>query len=48
MAKTLGGGGKYKEPDETVLTKVEGTVIVAVQSVDTQPAGFIGPPSAFW
>ena len=45
MARTLGGGGQHKEPDETVLTKVVGTVIVAVQSLDnpgccpdTQPA----------
>ena len=43
-AGTLGGGGQHKEPDETVLTKVVGTVIVAVQSLvnpgppDTQPA----------
>ena len=49
MAGTLGGGGRHKEPDETVLTKVVvGTVIVAVQSLDTQLAGFIELPVAFW
>ncbi len=48
MAKTLRGGGRHKEPIETVLTKVMGTVIVAVQSLDTQPAGFIELPVAFW
>jgi hypothetical protein len=48
MAGTLGGGGQHKEPDETVLTKVVGTAIVAVQSLVTQVAGFIGLLSAFW
>ncbi len=38
-----GGGGGYKEPEETVFTSVSGTVMAASQSDVTQSAHCVGP-----
>ena len=38
-----GGGGAHKDPDETVLTKVAGTVMTPTHPFDTQSAAASGP-----
>ena len=44
IAETGGMGGEaHKDPDETVLTKVAGTVMTPCHPFDTQSAALSGP-----